>query len=270
LDQRPTENISEGKKLNFMRNFYERFYGATPHSHAHAQFCERAFGRNLCQHGFADMRQLDALIDAVQPCPQHHLLDLGCGNGMIAEYINERSGAHVTGLDYIPAAIQQAQARTTTKADRLSFLVGDINALDLPAAAFNAIISIDTIYFSNDYTTTIRQLMAALRPGGRLAFFYTYGWEPGMASAAFPQETLAPEQTPLALALQANGLAFTTQDFTLEDYRLAQLRKQVLTELQEAFATEDLMFIYENRLGEVDGICRGVEQGLHRRYLYRI
>ena len=76
----------------------------------------------------------------------------------------------------------------------------------------------------------------------------------------------------MALALQANGLTFTAQDFTAEDYRLAQIRKQMLTEFQAAFADEDLLFIYEfiyeNRMGEVNGISRGIELGLHRRYLY--
>ena len=72
----------------------------------------------------------------------------------------------------------------------------------------------------------------------------------------------------MALVLQANGLTFTAQDFTAEDYRLAQIRKQMLTEFQAAFADEDLLFIYENRMGEVNGISRGIELGLQRRYLY--
>jgi SAM-dependent methyltransferase len=253
-----------------MRDFYERFYIATRQSQVYARFCERAFGRNLCQHGFADLEQIDALIATLRLGPGDSVLDLGCGNGMITEYISDCTGARVTGLDYIPAAIHQATVRTADKAHRLAFRVGDINALDLPAAAFDAVIAVDTIYFSHDYSATIRQLLAALRPGGRLAFFYSYGWEPGMSSADFPRETLASERTPLAVALQAHGLTFTTQDFTREDYRLAQLRQQVLAELQAAFAAEDLLFLYENRLGEANGISRGVELGLHRRYLYAV
>lgn len=253
-----------------MQAFYERFYQTIEQSRAHERFCERAFGRNLGQHGFADMAQLDTLLAALHSGPHHHLLDLGCGNGQIAEYISDCTGAHVTGLDYIPAAIHQAQARTAAKADRLSFLVGDINALTLPPAAFDAILAIDTIYFSQDYVTTIRQLTAALRPGGRLFFFYSYGWEPGMSSNDFLRETLEPTRTPLAVALQANGLTFITQDFTEMDYRLAQQRKQVLAELQAAFLAEDLQFIYDNRMGEANGISRGVELGLHRRYFYQV
>ncbi len=251
-----------------MREFYEQFYAVANYSQAHARFCERAFGRNLCQHGFADMAQIDALISAVHPLPQHHLLDLGCGNGMIAEYISDVTGAHVTGLDYIPTAIEQAQVRTAGKADRLSFQVGDINALDLPAATYDAILAIDAIYFSHDYAATIRQLVAALRLGGYLAFFYAHGILPGVPVADFQPETLVPEQTPLAQALTATGLAFTVQDFTAEEYRLAQLRKQVLTELAADFEVEGSTFLFENRMGEAQGISRAIERGLHRRYLY--
>jgi ubiquinone/menaquinone biosynthesis C-methylase UbiE len=251
-----------------MREFYERFYAVTEQSRAHARFCERAFGRNFCQHGFADMVQLNALLAAIKPGPEHHLLDLGCGNGMIAEYISDTTGAYVTGLDYMSAAIRQAAARTASKADRLSFLVGDINALKLPPTTFDAIIAIDTIYFSTDYTDTIRRLAQALCPEGQMAFFYGYGIEPGIAAETFPREMLAPERTPLAEALRANGLHFSTTDFTVEEYRLAQLRKQVLIELKQDFVAEDILFIYENRIGEAEGISHWIEQDLHRRYLY--
>jgi hypothetical protein len=41
-----------------VQEFYTDFYAATEHSRAHAEFCERVFGANLCQHGFADMAQI--------------------------------------------------------------------------------------------------------------------------------------------------------------------------------------------------------------------
>jgi SAM-dependent methyltransferase len=259
-----------------MREFYERYHEAMARSRSHAAFCEKVFGRNLCQHGFADMAQLDALIAATQLRPGQAGLDLGCGNGMIAEYISDRTGAHITGLDYIPAAIRDAQARiarpgvsgAAAKSGRLAFVVGDINALDLPPAAFDAILSIDTIYFSDDYATTIQALGQALRPGGRLAFLYSHGREPWVPVEEFDAGSLPPDKTPLALALQANGYTFTAQDFTADDYRLALLRKQVLVELKPQFEAEDIMFIYDNRLGDANGISQACELGLQRRYLY--
>jgi SAM-dependent methyltransferase len=251
-----------------MRDFYENFYAAIEESQAHAAFCERVFGRNLGQHGFADMEQLDKLIDVMQPGPNNHLLDLGCGDGRIAEYISDRTGAHVTGIDYIPAAIEHAQRRTAAKADRLSFMVGDINALDLPPGAFDAIISIDTIYFSDDYARTIHQLVEALRPGGQLAIFYAHGREPWVPVEDFPADTLPPERTPLAQALRANGLSFQTCEFTADDYRLALRRLVVLAELRPQFEAEGIEFIYENRMGDARGISQAIEMKLQRRYLY--
>lgn len=251
-----------------MRDFYEDFYRRAATSAVHAEFCTRVFGRNLCQHGFADMPQLDAMIDALALQPGDTALDLGCGNGMIAEYVADCTGARVTSIDYIPYAVQLAAERTAAKADRLAFSVGDINALELPPHAYDAIYLIDSIYFSDDYTRTVGQLAAALRPGGRLAFLYSYGREPWVPVEQFPAEKLAADKTPLADALNANGLAFTARDFTAEDYRLAQLRRQVLTDLRPRFEAENLMFVYENRMGDAEGVSAAVEAGLQRRYLY--
>lgn len=251
-----------------MRDFYEHFYAAIEQSQAHAAFCERVFGRNLGQHGFADMEQVDALIAVAQPGPNSRLLDLGCGDGRIAEYISDLTGAHVTGLDYIPAAVERARRRTAAKADRLTFVVGDMNALDLPSAAFDTIVSIDTIYFSDEYARTIRQLLDALRPDGALAILYAHGREPWVPVEEFPAQTLPPDCTPLAQALAANGLSFQTWEFTAADYRLALRRMDVLTELRPQFEAEGNLFIYENRMGDARGISQAIEMKLQRRYLY--
>lgn len=253
-----------------MKDFYQSFYAAVPSSRAHHAFCERVFGRDLCQHGFMDQAQMELLLEVTRPGPEHKLLDLGCGNGMIAEYISDRTGAHVTGLDYIDLAISQARERTAGKADRLSFQVGDINDLHLPDRAFDLVISIDTIYFSNDYSATLKALKSALCPGGQMAFFYSYGREPWVSIEDFPRENLPPDKTPLAQALQAAHLSFQTWDLTSQDYELARCRKAVLAELKPQFEAEGIMFIYENRLGDAEGVSQAVEEGSHARYLYRV
>ncbi len=150
----------------------------------------------------------------------------------------------------------------------MSFLTGDINRLDLPASSFDIVLSIDTIYFSEDYAVTIGALKKALRPGGRLAFLYSYGREPWVPKEKFPAEDLPAEKTPLANALRANDLTFRTWDLTEQDYLLARRRKEILEELKPQFEAEGLMFIYENRMGDALGVSQAVEEGLHARYLY--
>ena len=253
-----------------MKDFYEAYYAATEHSQAHHLFCERVFGMDLCQHGFADLEQLDLLLRVTRLRAGQHGLDLGCGNGLIAEYLSDRSGAQFTGLDYIPQAISQAKKRTAIKSKRLAFVVGDINHLELSPASFDVILSIDSIYFSEDYVATLRQLKNALRPGGQMAFLYSHGREPWVPVEQFRKETILPDRTPLAESLRANDLTFRTWDLTQQEYELAQKRKRVLTELKPQFDAEGTTFIYENRMGDAEGISQAIEAGLHARYLYLI
>ncbi len=251
-----------------MKDFYEKFYAVTEHSAAHHAFCERVFGKDLCQHGFADLQQLELLMQVTQLGPGQDVLDIGCGNGMISEYLSDCTGARFTGLDFISLAINQARTRTAGKSDRLSFIVGDINQLELKERAFDLILSIDSMYFSKDYAATIRHFKAALRSGGQMAFFFSHGREPWVPKEQFPAESLPAEKTPLADALRANGLAFQAWDLTTQEYALAQRRKQVLPELRPQFEAEGALFIYDNRMGDADGVSQAIEEGLHARYLY--
>ncbi len=253
-----------------MKDFYTAFYAAVEHSQAHHVFCERVFGKDLCQHGFADLEQLELVLQTTHLGPTHRALDLGCGNGMIAEYLSDRTGAHFTGLDYIPEAIRQAQARTAAKADRLAFAVGDINRLELARSAFDVVISIDTMYFSDDYAATLRELKAALRPNGQMAILYAYGREPWVPKEEFPKDMLPADKTPLAKALFANDLSFSTIDLTQQEYLLALRRQQVLAESETQFEAEGTLFIYKNRHGDAEGIRQAIEDGLHARYLYHV
>ncbi|MBN2048585.1 MAG: hypothetical protein JW750_12140, partial [Anaerolineaceae bacterium] len=72
-----TENDAEP----VMFDFYTRFYTAVATSKANATYCERVYGRNLCQHGFAEISHLDELIQVSGITASSQVLDLGCGNG---------------------------------------------------------------------------------------------------------------------------------------------------------------------------------------------
>ncbi len=257
-----------------MREFYERYYAAVATSQAHAAFCKRVFGRNLAQHGFADMAQIEVAIACLDLEGDHtgarRVLDLGCGNGMISEYVAARTGAHVTGVDFIAEAIRQAQARTAVKAQQLTFLVADLNEFEPARAYYDAVLAIDSLYFSYNLADTISRLVQGLKPGGQMALFYSYGREPWVPVDAFPAEALVPHGTPLARALQMHDLGYEVQDFTAADLELAERRREALTELRPQFEAEDILFIYDNRMGDAMGISGAIRQGLHRRYLYHV
>ncbi len=247
-------------------DFYERFYRATERNPVHAAFCRAVFGADLCQHGFADVAQIDLAISLAGVRPSDLLLDLGCGNGMSAGYIHGATGARVLGIDASPTAIDVAR-RAFPGSEGLSFQLGDLNDLRLAPGSAGAVLMVDSIYFSTDYGRTIGRAVDALEPGGRLLVFYSIG--PALLGTEdIPAGVLEPDGTPLAQALRAAGLAVECRDLTADDLRLAIRRKEYLEPRQDEWEKAGIGFIRENRLGDADDIGRFIAQGKHRRYLY--
>lgn len=251
-----------------MWDFYDSYYARVEASPAHAAFCEYAYGRDLCQHGFATMEQLAKLVDVTGLNSQSRALDLGCGSGRITEHLSDVTGAHITGLDFVPRAIAHACQRTLAKSHRLNFLVGDLTQVGIPPGTFDILLSVDTIYFSEDLAETIRGWHVLVRDNGRIAIFYSHGVDPEHPKETFDRATLPPAKTPLAIALRQSRLDFQTFDFTTHDYTLARRKKEILEELKTEFEAEGNLFLYENRLGEANGVLAAVESGMHVRYLY--
>ena len=252
-----------------MWDWYHRYYAAVARSEATAAYCERLMGRNLCQHDFTEMAHLDHLTEVTGMGPGQRALDLGCGNGFIAEYLSDLSGARVVGLDMIPLAIQHASQRTATKRGRLAFVVGDMAALPFAEASFDVVVSVDTLYFT-DLGETVRQMARLLRPGGRMGLFYAHGWEPWRPLEEFDRNSVHPDRTPLALALQAAGLAYTTEDYTQADLAHARRQQAIAEEMRAQFEAEGNTFLWESHHGEAVGVQQAIAAEAHGRYLYRV
>jgi cyclopropane fatty-acyl-phospholipid synthase-like methyltransferase len=107
--------------FNYTETSGQEYFTRAETSEAHARFCALVYGRDLCQHGMMDMAQLDALIAALGLGAGSRVLELGCGNGRIAEYISDVTGANVFGVDSSTVGIRQAIERSVAKRDRLAF-----------------------------------------------------------------------------------------------------------------------------------------------------
>lgn len=253
--------------LPMMFDFYTRFYQAVVSSAANAEYCARVYGRNLCQHGFADLPHLDHLIQVSGIHVGSRVLDLGCGNGMIAEYISDRTGAQVTGIDFIPQAIQDAIERTRTKRERLNFLVMNIDSLKFPPAGFDIIISVDTFYFTN-LSDTLCGCLPLLSQNGRLVAFFDQSCGPDTPIETYPSAITLPDNTELAQALVESGFVYRYWDYS--EAMLAHLNRRipVLAALKAQFDAEGNSFLYESHLGEARGIAYAYTHNAGKRYLY--
>jgi 2-polyprenyl-3-methyl-5-hydroxy-6-metoxy-1,4-benzoquinol methylase len=234
-------------------------------SAAHSLFCERVFGRDLCQANLMDMKQMEKLLEVLSLSPKNRVLDLGCGIGKIAEYISDLTHASVLGIDIAVDAITHAQARTQQKRNRLDFKEGDLNDLQLPPASVDTIIAIDTLHFVEDLGKTIGQMKAILTPHGQMGLFsFQYCLENDSP------DILLPNNTNLARTLKKHDLSFRTWDFTEREKEIWHRERQVATELRDEFQAEGNLDLCEDRIEECEIDLPLVEEGKKRRYLYHV
>jgi len=250
-----------------MQEFYERFYSAAAASRANADYCWRLYGRNLCQHGMAELSHLDHLADLTELGPGMHALDLGCGNGMIAEYLSDRTEVRITGIDNSPSAIEDARRRTKDKRRRLDFQVMDMAQLDFPPDTFDVLLAIDSLYFTA-LEPTLVQMAKILRPGGKMGIFYGRWLLPQSPMDAAGMESLQPDQTDLARVLNKLKLPYTCIDYTAQDLEHARRKEEIVQDLKEEFVAEGNLFLFENHLGEAKVAQMAHAKNSHARYLY--
>ena len=231
--------------------WYKDFYAAVEKSKAYSLYCQRVFGKDLGQHGFSDMQQIEQMLALLKPRKTSHLLDVGCGNGKVAEFISDLSGAQVTGIDYIPEAIEQAARRTAKKKSRLHFILCHIDNLEQLAETFDFILSIDSVFFGQDLSTTLAKLKTRLAPGGQMAIFCDEDLSTGAAD---------------------NRLVYDCHDLSEAHLAHLQLKHAVASELKLAFEAEGNTFIWENLVQEsiADPAPFNPLAPRVRRYLYHV
>ncbi len=263
---RPLGDAYQRERPDMYWYYYQRFYPAAHASAAHSRLCERVFGEDLCQEGMVDMAAIEDLLGRLDLKPGDRLLDLGCGAGAIAKYISERTGAKVTGLDYSAPAIAVANERTADQRDRLTFLQGDMNALDLPAGSFDAVVSLDTLYWVADLADTLGQALRTIKPGGQIAIFMLQG-----RGESEPPEILEADNTNLAQALSNLDLRYQAHDYTAQNAAFWRRVKEAAIDLRDDFEAEGNGFIAASLIREADEeFLPAIEAGTLARYLYHV
>lgn len=112
--------------------------------------------------GIADA--IEHAVNALDPRPGEHILDVATGTGWAARGIAAR-GANVTGVDLGAEVIEAAKALSTG----IDFRVGDAEALPFPDNHFDAVISTFGVMFARDPEAVAAELARVVRPGGRIS-----------------------------------------------------------------------------------------------------
>jgi len=245
----------------FSREWYNEYFRRAVSSPTHSRFCEQVYGIDLCQHGLMDSDELDfltSLFDASQ-----HVLEIGCSNGFVTETIHDRTGCSLLGIDYSDIAIEQARERTFHK-NGLTFECLDLTKDPLPQGPFDVILLVDSLYFLGELSDTIQKILPSLSVEGSLVLsvFQIKGEEDA-------EESLLPENTWLAQALEEIGLTYHWFDFTENVQRHGILNYTIAEQLKEDFYQEGNGFLYEARAAENHYFKQAAEEQSIVRYMYK-
>jgi ubiquinone/menaquinone biosynthesis C-methylase UbiE len=255
--------VSKGLVRDRMRTSFEKGLVRSFESAANQELCRRIYGNDQYQLNMVDTEQWEKLQEVLSPSSEDHLVDLGCALGAISESLSDRFGCRVTGVDFARPAIAAARKRTRDKSHRLHFEVGDLNELELPAQSYDLALSVDTLYFVQDLERVVRDIVGLVRPGGKLAVFWTQHRPQDGDS-----ESLEPGATAVAQALDACQIPWRHWEYTLQAQDLWIQTVEVLDSLEEAYAEEGNADLWDSRRNEAATMRKAYEAGRVRRYLY--
>lgn len=110
----------------------------------------------------------ETLCDAADLRAGTRVLDVAGGSGNTA-LAAARCGAEVVSLDYVPGLIERGRERARAEGLEIEFIEGDAQALPLPDAEFDAVISALGVMFAADHRRAAAELLRVVRPGGTIA-----------------------------------------------------------------------------------------------------
>ncbi len=167
----------------------------------------------------------------VDPVPNQHWLDVGCGNGAFSQLLFDQTHARkVTSIDPSEGLLATARKRLSTQ--EAEFLQGD--AQDLPFAdnAFESAAMALVINFLPDPERAVREMARVTRPGGTIG---SYIWD--IEGGGFTME-------PIRAALRTLGIdaPVTGPEKARLDYMERLWRKLGLEDIAATTIAFDLVF----------------------------
>jgi len=114
-----------------------------------------------------DALELDLILERIGPPEGLRILDVGCGDGVLAVELSRR-GADVAGVDASEAMVAAAKARAGAENLPVGFEQAQADALPFPDETFDVVTAVTVLCFIDDADRAMREMVRVLKPGGRL------------------------------------------------------------------------------------------------------
>jgi SAM-dependent methyltransferase len=106
------------------------------------------------------------LIAAIPPGATH-VLDVGCGEGLLVRELKAKIPAlSITGIDPDQASIERARNASPDSAG-ITYICDDVRAHTFTPGSFDAVVSVNTIHHM-DVAVALRRFSVLVRPGGTI------------------------------------------------------------------------------------------------------
>jgi SAM-dependent methyltransferase len=108
-------------------------------------------------------------VEAVREVDPKRVLEVGCGEGELAERLVSELGVRLVAIDQSERMVELARARG------VDARVGDVQELPFEGGSFDVTVAAWMLYHVPDLGRALGELARVLRPGGRLVAVTNYG-----------------------------------------------------------------------------------------------
>jgi SAM-dependent methyltransferase len=144
-----------------------------------------------------------AVLDALALGPDDHLLEIGCGGGVLLAWALE-TGCRATGLDHSEEMVRLAREA----APAAEVVLGKAESLPFEDETFTCVASATAFFFFQEPVAVLREALRVLRLGGRLAIVTTPPEMRGTPAAPEPMASIGRFYTDEELAALARKAGF--------------------------------------------------------------
>lgn len=110
----------------------------------------------------------EGLVEAADLAAGTAVLDVATGSGNAALAV-ARTGAAVTGVDYVESLLERGRLRAAAEGLDVEFIEGDAEDLPFEDASFDAVLSCVGVMFTPDQERAAAELVRVCRSGGTIA-----------------------------------------------------------------------------------------------------
>jgi ubiquinone/menaquinone biosynthesis C-methylase UbiE len=124
-------------------------------------------------------RRAVTIVDYLDPRPDDHIIDAGCGLGFYLVLLRRVAKSRVTGLEWDGPRLRDSLGAE----NGIDLVQGDVTAMPLASASFDKMILSEVLEHLPDDAAALQEAQRVLRPGGVLAItvpnqHYPFLWDP--------------------------------------------------------------------------------------------